>query len=90
MNFETVAEAFAFPLGERRFGGCRCGCSVEAFDLFCEDLEFGDEVARGQVAEESFIGLGVVVRALDQDPGEEAVGDFGGGVGPDLFVSGGE
>ena len=90
MNLETVAEAFAFTLGKRRFGGCRRGGGVEVFDLFCEDLEFGNEVARGEVAEEGFIGLGVVVRALDQDPGEEAVADFGGGVGPDLFVSGGE
>ena len=42
------------------------------------------------MAEEGLVGLGVVVGAFDEYPGEDAVGDFGGGVGPDLFVSGGE
>ena len=89
MDFETVAEAFAFALGERRFGACGCGCRMEAFDFFGEDFEFGNEVARGEVAEEGLVGLGVVVGAFDEDSGEDAVGDFSGGVGPDLFIAGG-
>ena len=90
MNFETVAEAFAFALWERRFDGCGRGCAVEGSDLLREDFEFGDEVAGGEVAKECLIGLRIIVRALDQDAGEEAVGDFGSGVGPDLFVSRGK
>lgn len=63
---------------------------MEAFDFFGEDFKFGDEMARGEVSEKGLVGLGVVIGAFDEDPGEEAVGDFGGGVGPDLFISGGK
>lgn len=47
-----------------------------------QDAELGDEMPRVEVAEEGFVGLRVVVGALDEDGAQQAGDDLGRGVGP--------